>query len=74
MLLHPAAWEVDDALRSGPDGARLLVGADAVHRQLVAWLAALGLGPGAVRADDAGPSAERTPGEPATGRTEEVAP
>ncbi|QCB93935.1 alkaline phosphatase family protein [Cellulomonas shaoxiangyii] len=42
FLLHPAAWEVDDALCGDVDGARVLVGADAVHHQLVAWLRACG--------------------------------
>ena len=49
VLLHPAAWAVDDALRTGETGDRTIVGADAVHRQLVAWLATLGLGPAAGR-------------------------
>ncbi|MFV0285719.1 MAG: alkaline phosphatase family protein, partial [Demequina sp.] len=39
LLVHPAGWRVDPAL-VGPSG--LLYGADAVHRQLVAWLEALG--------------------------------
>ncbi|TQL04494.1 alkaline phosphatase family protein [Cellulomonas sp. SLBN-39] len=43
FLLHPVGLEVDDALREDVAGARLLVGADAVHRQLVAWLEAAGL-------------------------------
>ncbi|MGC5168225.1 alkaline phosphatase family protein [Luteimicrobium sp. DT211] len=62
VLLHPASWEVDDALRAGEGAARQLVGADAVHRQLVGWLAALGLGPGA---GDAAPSRGPDAGEPA---------
>jgi uncharacterized membrane protein YvlD (DUF360 family) len=64
VLVHPAAWEVDDALRTGPADARRLVGADAVHRQLVAWLGALGLGPAA--GVPTAP-AEREPGERAEG-------
>ncbi|WP_284328242.1 hypothetical protein [Demequina litorisediminis] len=39
LLVHPAGWRVDPAL-AGPSG--LLYGADALHRQLVAWLEALG--------------------------------
>ncbi|GAA4853393.1 hypothetical protein GCM10023221_36650 [Luteimicrobium xylanilyticum] len=74
VLLHPADWEVDDALRTGSDDARLLVGADAVHRQLVAWLAALGLGPAAPPAGGGtSTSAARTPDEPPAGHAEEVA-
>ncbi|GAA4628443.1 alkaline phosphatase family protein [Cellulomonas oligotrophica] len=43
FLLHPVHLGVDDALREDVGGARLLVGADTVHRQLVAWLDAAGL-------------------------------
>ncbi|PJI94380.1 alkaline phosphatase family protein [Luteimicrobium subarcticum] len=54
VLLHPTAWQVDDALRSDVGGARMLVGADAVHRQLVAWLEEHGERAPADGADDAG--------------------
>jgi hypothetical protein len=40
VLMYPATWHVDDALRSDVGPERMLVGADAVHRQLVAWLTA----------------------------------
>ncbi|MGF0116416.1 alkaline phosphatase family protein [Promicromonospora sp. Marseille-Q5078] len=43
LLLHPAGLVVPDAEREDVDGTRLLVGAEAVHRRLVAWLAELGL-------------------------------
>lgn len=43
LLLHPADLVVPDDEREDVDGARVLVGAEAVHRRLVAWLAALGL-------------------------------
>ncbi|MFC8733344.1 alkaline phosphatase family protein [Luteimicrobium sp. NPDC057192] len=69
VLVHPAAWEVDDALRAGPADGRRLVGADAVHRQLVAWLGALGLGPGAAVAP-ADPAEQEPTGERAEGARE----
>lgn len=43
VLLHPATWEVDDARCADVEGRRMLVGADAVHHQLVAWLRAAGV-------------------------------
>ncbi|MFI2104742.1 alkaline phosphatase family protein [Isoptericola sp. NPDC019693] len=43
LLLHPADLVVPDDEREDVDGARVLVGAEAVHRRLVAWLAGLGL-------------------------------
>lgn len=43
VLLHPADLVVPDDEREAVDDARMLVGAEAVHRRLVAWLAALGL-------------------------------
>jgi hypothetical protein len=47
LLLHPADLVVPDDEREDVDGARMLVGAESVHRRLVAWLAALGLREGA---------------------------
>lgn len=39
VLVHPADWPLDDdLLDSSVPGERLLVGAPAVHRQLVRWL------------------------------------
>ena len=43
FLLHPADLGVDDARCEDVDGRRMLVGADAVHAQLVAWLGERGL-------------------------------
>ncbi|MCK9795580.1 alkaline phosphatase family protein [Isoptericola sp. 4D.3] len=43
FLLHPADLRVPDDEREDVDGARMLVGAETVHRRLVAWLASLGL-------------------------------
>jgi len=43
LLLHPAGLVVPDDEREDVDGARVLVGAETVHRRLVAWLAELGL-------------------------------
>ena len=45
FVLHPASWAVDDALREPLAGGRWLVGADALHAQLVAWQQAAGLRP-----------------------------
>ncbi|WP_309134512.1 alkaline phosphatase family protein [Cellulomonas sp.] len=45
FLLHPAGWAVDDARCAPVDGERMLVGADAVHHQLVDWLRAAGVRP-----------------------------
>lgn len=43
VLLHPAAWDVADERRSPVDGRRVLVGAEAVHEQLAAWLREAGI-------------------------------
>ncbi|GAA1742120.1 phage holin family protein [Isoptericola hypogeus] len=43
VLVHPADLEVPDDEREDVDGARMLVGAETVHRRLVAWLDGLGL-------------------------------
>jgi hypothetical protein len=51
LLVHPAMLAVPDEERDDVDGARMLVGAEAVHRRLTAWLAELGL-----REDGARPS------------------
>lgn len=45
MLLHPADWQIDASLRGDVDGESLLIGAEAVHRQLVRWQRELGLRP-----------------------------
>ncbi|AEI12549.1 phage holin family protein [Cellulomonas gilvus] len=43
MLLHPTEWPVDDDLRTRVGDERLLVGAEAVHEQLVRWARRHGL-------------------------------
>jgi hypothetical protein len=44
VLLHPADWPLDDdLLDTSVPGERLLVGAPAVHRQLVRWLERAGI-------------------------------
>jgi len=43
LLLHPADLVVPDDEREDVDGARMLVGAESVHRRLAGWLAELGL-------------------------------
>lgn len=43
FLLHPADLVVDDARCEDVDGRRVLVGPDAVHAQLVAWLVGRGV-------------------------------
>ncbi|WP_223304828.1 alkaline phosphatase family protein [Cellulomonas sp. B6] len=45
FLLHPSDLAVDDALCEDAAGGRVLVGPDAVHAQLVAWLVARGVRP-----------------------------
>lgn len=45
MILYPAQWEVDEDLRGDVGGAAMLIGAEAVHTQLVRWQRALGLRP-----------------------------
>jgi hypothetical protein len=45
FLLYPAQWAVADEARSDVGGTRMLVGAEAVHAQLVAWLRAAGVRP-----------------------------
>ncbi|MBF0686612.1 MAG: alkaline phosphatase family protein [Cellulomonas sp.] len=50
FLLHPADLVVDDARREEVGGHRMLVGPDAVHAQLVAWLVERGVRPGVVAA------------------------
>ena len=45
FLLHPTDWAVDDDLREPVGEDRILVGAEAVHAQLVRWAAAAGLRP-----------------------------
>ncbi|UZN04899.1 alkaline phosphatase family protein [Cellulomonas sp. S1-8] len=48
FLLHPADLVVDDARCEDVDGRRVLVGPDAVHAQLVAWLVERGVRAAAV--------------------------
>ncbi|ADG74441.1 type I phosphodiesterase/nucleotide pyrophosphatase [Cellulomonas flavigena DSM 20109] len=43
FLLHPTSLAVDDARCEDVDGRRVLVGPDAVHAQLVAWLVERGV-------------------------------
>lgn len=54
FLLHPASLAVDDARCEDVDGRRVLVGPDAVHAQLVAWLVERG-----VREADRAPASTR---------------
>lgn len=50
VLLHPAELALDDDLLRDVGGARMPVGADTVHEQLLRWAAGLGLrGPDAAR-------------------------
>ncbi|MGN6239303.1 MAG: alkaline phosphatase family protein [Cellulosimicrobium cellulans] len=60
VLLHPAHLALPDDELEDVDGARMLVGAEAVHRRLVAWLGDLGLRPAAPAAE----GARRREGEP----------
>jgi hypothetical protein len=50
VLLHPVDLPLDDDLLEQVGDARMPVGADRVHEQLLRWSAALGLRPGAARA------------------------
>jgi hypothetical protein len=45
FLLHPARWAMDDELREPVGDHEILVGAEAVHEQLIRWAAAEGLRP-----------------------------
>jgi hypothetical protein len=45
FLLHPREWAVDDEAREPVGDRRTLVGAEAVHERLVAWLRSSGLRP-----------------------------
>ena len=45
FLLHPARWAMDDELREPVGDDEILVGAEAVHEQLIRWAAAEGLRP-----------------------------
>ena len=45
VLVHPAHLALPDGELEDVDGERLLVGAEAVHRRLVAWLEDLGVRP-----------------------------
>ncbi|MFD4992681.1 alkaline phosphatase family protein [Cellulosimicrobium cellulans] len=60
VLLHPARLELPDDELEDVDGTPMLVGAEAVHRRLVAWLVDLGVRSVAPAADGAG----RRVGEP----------
>ena len=68
VLVHPAAWPVDEAP---------LRGADAVHRQLVGWLRHVGqrvsiADPAPVAADGSAPQGSRGPGAAAPGARRRV--
>ncbi|WP_435735629.1 phage holin family protein [Cellulosimicrobium sp. PMB13] len=52
VLVHPAGLTVPDHELEDVDGGRVLVGAEAVHRRLVAWLEELGVRERAVRPPD----------------------
>ncbi|WP_432491222.1 alkaline phosphatase family protein [Kineococcus auxinigenes] len=55
VLVHPVHWRVDeDLLDTSVPGERLLVGADAVHRQLLRWMRADGVLPRAQAAPPPG--------------------
>ncbi len=43
FLLHPAEWPVDDGDRQEVAAQRVLVGAEAVHAQLVRWMRSAGV-------------------------------
>ncbi|GGI07839.1 alkaline phosphatase family protein [Isoptericola cucumis] len=43
VLVHPVELVVPDGERQDVDGSRMLVGAESVHRRMVAWLDGLGL-------------------------------
>jgi uncharacterized membrane protein YvlD (DUF360 family) len=45
VLLHPAELDLDETLLDHVDGDVRVVGAEAVHRQLVAWMRLLGVRP-----------------------------
>ncbi|MDM7832074.1 alkaline phosphatase family protein [Cellulomonas edaphi] len=45
LLLHPSEWPIDDDLRAPVGAEQILVGAEAVHTQLVRWAQAVGLRP-----------------------------
>jgi uncharacterized membrane protein YvlD (DUF360 family) len=45
FLLHPTRWTMDDELRESVGDDEILVGAEAVHEQLVRWADAAGLRP-----------------------------
>ncbi|KRD41681.1 phosphodiesterase [Cellulomonas sp. Root930] len=45
FLLHPTRWQVADELRESVGDDEILVGAEAVHEQLVRWADAAGLRP-----------------------------
>ncbi|MDF9876809.1 phage holin family protein [Cellulosimicrobium cellulans] len=59
VLLHPAHLELPDDELEDVDGTPMLVGAEAVHRRLVAWLVDLG-----VRSATPADGARRRAGEP----------
>jgi uncharacterized membrane protein YvlD (DUF360 family) len=45
FLVHPTHWPITDELRETVGDAEILVGAEAVHEQLVRWADAVGLRP-----------------------------
>lgn len=64
FLLHPSGLQVPDEARKPVAGRRLLVGAEAVHECLLAWLRSLGLRADAAPACDGhapGPRDEHAP-------------
>lgn len=75
LLLHPVDWPVDDDLRSPVGAQDVLVGAEAVHAQLVRWAAAAGLRdgvpvPSATAGPVPGPAVTAVPdGEPSVRST-----
>ena len=70
VLLHPVEWEPDaDLLDDAGVGDAVLYGADAVHRQLMRWIARAGVHGGEAGAAVSGEPAER--GADAAGEPEE---
>ena len=65
VLVHPAGWPHDE---------EPLIGADAVHRQLVRWLEALGQRRGLAVTPAPQPAPEQQPAGPASGATPDEVP
>ncbi len=64
FLLHPSGWAVPDEAREPVGDLRLLVGAEAVHECLLAWLRLAGLRPEDEAAHDEPAHDEDAPDEP----------